>query len=73
MNLRMRECRDFLSDFTSVILQREADTCPIQPVINEEILSKDRKLRLAKHEGRPDLSVVVEVEQLDGPNYGILH
>ena len=60
----IRECRDldnyFLSDFTSVILQREADTCPIQPVINEEILSKDRKLRVAKHEGRPDLSVVVE-------------
>ena len=61
----IRECRDldnyFLSDFTSVILQREVDTCPIQAVINEEILSKDRKLRLAKHEGRPDLSVVVEV------------
>ena len=66
----IRECRDldnyFLSDFTSVILQREADTCPIQPVINEEILSKDRKLRLAKHEGRPDLSVVVEVEEAIG-------
>ena len=66
----IRECRDldnyFLSDFTSVILQREADTCPIQAVINEEILSKDRKLRLAKHEGRPDLSVVVEVEEAIG-------
>ena len=66
----IRECRDldnyFLSDFTSVILQREADTCPIQPVINEEILSKDRKLRLAKHDGRPDLSVVVEVEEAIG-------
>ena len=63
----IRECHNyFLSDFTSVILQREADTCPIQAVINEEILSKDRKLRLAKHEGRPDLSVVVEVEEAIG-------
>ena len=62
----VRECRDlehyFGTDFTSAILQEGTDSCPHPHEIKEDISSKDRDLLLAKHEGRADMSIVVEVE-----------
>ena len=62
----VRECRDlehyFGTDFTSAILQEGTDSCPHPCKIKEDISSKDRDLLLAKHEGRADMSIVVEVE-----------
>ena len=62
----VRECRDlehyFGTDFTSAILQEGTDPCPHPRKIKEDISSKDRDLLLAKHKGRADMSIVVEVE-----------
>ena len=52
----------FGTDFTSAILQEGTDSCPHPRKIKEDISSKDRDLLLAKHEGRADMSIVVEVE-----------
>ena len=52
--------RHFQTDFTSAILQRDDDTCPHPREIKKSLLSKDRDLRLAQHEGRADMSIVVE-------------
>ena len=66
----VRECRDleqyFLSNFTSAILQQEADTCPLPREIKKVILSRDRDLRLEQHKGRADMSIIVEVERQIG-------
>ena len=62
----VRECRDlehyFGTDFISAILQEGTDSCPHPHEIKEDISSKDHDLLLAKHEGRADMSIVVEVE-----------
>ena len=52
----------FGTDFTSAILQEGTDPCPHPRKIKEDISSKDRDLLLAKHEGRADMFIVVEVE-----------
>ena len=66
----IHECRDleqyFHSKFTSVILQLEVDTHPFPQEIKEDILSRKHDLRLAQHEGRADMSIVVEVERIVG-------
>ena len=67
----IRECRDleefFNSNFTSAILQPDADTCLHLREFNEDLQSRDRRdLRLAKHVGRVDMSIVVEVERAVG-------
>ena len=66
----VRECRDleqfFHSNFTSTILQLDADTCPRPYEIKKGLQERDRDLRLAQHEGRADMSIVVEVERAVG-------
>ena len=61
----VRECRDleqyFHSNFTSAILQQEADICPLPREIKKVILSRDRGLRLEQH-----MSIVVEVKRQIG-------
>ena len=66
----VHECRElkqyFHSNFTSAILQQEADTCPLPQEIKKVILSRDGNLRLEQHKGRADVSIVVEVERQIG-------
>jgi len=66
----IRECRDLEkfcnSKFTSAILQPDADTSLHPCEIKEHLQSRDRDLRLAKHMGRVDTSIVVEVERAVG-------
>ena len=66
----IRECRDldqfFHSDFTSTMLQRDADTCPRPFKIKEDLQTRDRDLKLAQHKGRADMSIIVEVERAVG-------
>ena len=66
----IRECRDldqfFHSDFTSTMLQRDADTCPHPFKIKEDLQTQDRDLKLAQHKGRADMSIIVEVERAVG-------
>ena len=66
----VRECRDleqyFGTDFTAAILQQDADPCPHPRDIKEEITTRDRDLLLTQHEGRADMSIVVEVERAIG-------
>ena len=66
----IRECRDleqfFHSNFTSTILQLDADTCPRPYEIKEDLQTWDQDLRLTQHEGRADMSIVVEVERVVG-------
>ena len=66
----IRECRDleqfFHSNFTSTILQIDADTCPRPYEIKEDLQTRDQDLRLTQHEGRADMSIVVEVERAVG-------
>ena len=66
----IRVCWDlekfFNSNFTSAILQPDADTCLHPREIKEDLQSRDRDLRLAKHVGRVDMSIVVEVERAVG-------
>ena len=65
---QIRECWDmeqfFHSNFTSAILQLDANTCPHPRGIKEDLQSRDRDLRLAEHEGRVDMSIVVEGSRL---------
>ena len=66
----IRECCDldqfFHSDFTSTMLQRDADTCPRPFEIKEDLQTRDRDLRLAQHKGKADMSIIVEVERAVG-------
>ena len=66
----VRECRDmeqyFYSNFTSAILQQEADTCPLPREIKNAILLRDRDLRLEQHKSRADMFIVIEVERQIG-------
>ena len=63
----IRECRDleefFNLSFTSGVLDH---TCPHPREIKEEIRSRDRELKLTQHEGRADMSTIVEVERAVG-------
>ena len=52
----------FGTDLTSAILQEGTDSCHHPHKIKEDISSKDRDLLLAKHEGRADMSIMVEME-----------
>ena len=56
----------FHSNFTSTILQLDADTCPRPYEIKEDLQTQDQDLRLAQYEGRADMSTVVEVERAVG-------
>lgn len=66
----VRECRDleqyFSTVFTSAILEPNADSCPHPDDIKEEITKRDRDLLLTQHEGRADMTIVVEVERAIG-------
>ena len=66
----IHECCDldqfFHSDFTSTMLQRDADTCPCPFEIKKDLQIQDRDLRLAQYKGRADMSIIVEVERAVG-------
>jgi len=63
----IRKCRDLEKFFNSnLILQPDADTCLHPREIKEDLQSRDHDLRLAKHVGRVDMSIVVEVERAVG-------
>ena len=52
-------------DFTSAILQDDGGSC-LHRDIKEQITVKDHEVLLSKHQGRADMSVVVEVERAIG-------
>ncbi len=65
-----RECRDleryFGTDFAEAVLLQDTDPCPHSHDIKDEIAARDRDLLLTQHEGRADMSIVVEVERAFG-------
>ena len=59
---KCRELEDYCgTGFTSDILQEGSDSCPHPREIRVQIFIKDCELLLSKHEGRADMSLVVEV------------
>jgi len=66
----VQECRDldhyFGTAFTAAILQQDTDPCPHLRDVKEEIAARDRDLLLTMHEGRVDMSIVVEMERAIG-------
>ncbi len=65
-----RECRDleqyFGTDFAEAVLLQDTDPCPHSRDIKDEIAARNRDLLLTQHEGRADMSIVVEVERAFG-------
>ncbi len=65
-----RECRDleqyFGTDFAEADLLQDTDPCPHSRDIKDEIAARNRDLLLTQHEGRANMSIVVEVERAFG-------